>query len=75
MVSIRWTTHNPAGLGEKDVEMAETCERLAWEHGVKVEEETKAADSAEESIGACTLDAITAEGCRACSTGGNAEND
>ena len=64
MVSIRWTTHSPAGLGEKDVEMAEVCERLAKEHGAK--EEEKAEEVKEEAAAACTLDAIVGEGCQAC---------
>lgn len=30
---IRWTTHNPAGLSEKDVVMAAACDTLAAELG------------------------------------------
>ncbi|KAF7545066.1 hypothetical protein G7Z17_g9458 [Cylindrodendrum hubeiense] len=30
---IRWTTHNPAGLSEKDVIMAAACDELAAELG------------------------------------------
>lgn len=33
-VFIRWTTHNPKGLSEKDVRMAEMCSQFAEEHGV-----------------------------------------
>ncbi|KAH7380731.1 transcriptional coactivator/pterin dehydratase [Pyrenochaeta sp. MPI-SDFR-AT-0127] len=34
-VTIEWTTHNPEGLSTKDVEMAEFCERMADEIGLK----------------------------------------
>lgn len=66
MVSIRWTTHNPPGLGEQDVEMAEVCERLAVEHGVKVEEVAKSSQAA---VGGDTMEGILDDGCKACSMG------
>ncbi|KAI5799635.1 pterin 4 alpha carbinolamine dehydratase-domain-containing protein [Pyronema domesticum] len=34
-VRIRWTTHNPKGLSEKDIEMARFCDLKAIELGVK----------------------------------------
>lgn len=34
-VEIRWTTHNPKGLGHIDVEMAELCDKIAEEVGLK----------------------------------------
>jgi 4a-hydroxytetrahydrobiopterin dehydratase len=30
---IRWTTHNPAGLSDKDIVMAANCDALAAELG------------------------------------------
>ena len=30
---VRWTTHNPEGLSEKDVEMARYCDEVAAEKG------------------------------------------
>lgn len=36
---IRWTTHNPKGLSDKDVELAATCDSLADAFG-EVEEPT-----------------------------------
>jgi len=30
---IRWTTHNPKGLSEKDVDLATTCDLLAKDFG------------------------------------------
>jgi 4a-hydroxytetrahydrobiopterin dehydratase len=35
---IRWTTHNPAGLSEKDTAMARACDEIAAELGEIVEE-------------------------------------
>lgn len=32
-VFIRWTTHNPRGLSEKDVRMAKLCDELASQIG------------------------------------------
>ena len=34
-VRVRWTTHNPAGLSDKDVEMARFCDMKAKEVGLK----------------------------------------
>lgn len=34
-VTVEWTTHNPEGLSIKDVEMAEFCDRIADEIGLK----------------------------------------
>jgi 4a-hydroxytetrahydrobiopterin dehydratase len=34
-VSIEWTTHKPEGLSVKDVEMAEKCDRIANDIGLK----------------------------------------
>ncbi|KAF1959666.1 transcriptional coactivator/pterin dehydratase [Byssothecium circinans] len=34
-VNIEWTTHKPLGLSIKDVEMAELCDRIADEIGLK----------------------------------------
>jgi hypothetical protein len=34
-VRIRWTTHNPKGLSDKDVEMARFCDMKAAEVGAK----------------------------------------
>jgi 4a-hydroxytetrahydrobiopterin dehydratase len=34
-VTIEWTTHNPEGLSIKDVEMAEFCDRVANDIGLK----------------------------------------
>jgi 4a-hydroxytetrahydrobiopterin dehydratase len=34
-VTIEWTTHRPEGLSIKDVEMAEFCDRMADEIGLK----------------------------------------
>jgi len=38
---IRWTTHNPKGLSDKDVDLAATCDFLAKDFG-----ETEEADAA-----------------------------
>lgn len=38
-VSIEWTTHRPRGLSEKDVLMAEFCDRVAGEVGVMPRQE------------------------------------
>lgn len=38
-VSIEWTTHRPRGLSEKDVLMAEFCDRVAGEVGVMPSQE------------------------------------
>ncbi|KAF2650279.1 transcriptional coactivator/pterin dehydratase [Lophiostoma macrostomum CBS 122681] len=35
-VTVEWTTHKPLGLSIKDVEMAEFCDRIAEENGLKV---------------------------------------
>lgn len=37
-VFVRWTTHQPKGLSEKDVAMAMFCDEHARELGVLVEE-------------------------------------
>jgi 4a-hydroxytetrahydrobiopterin dehydratase len=37
-VFVRWTTHSPKGLSEKDVKMAVFCDECARELGVVVEE-------------------------------------
>jgi 4a-hydroxytetrahydrobiopterin dehydratase len=34
-VTVEWTTHQPEGLSIKDVEMAEFCDRVANEIGLK----------------------------------------
>lgn len=34
-VTVEWTTHRPEGLSIKDVEMAEFCDRVAGEIGLK----------------------------------------
>lgn len=34
-VTVEWTTHKPEGLSIKDVEMAEFCDKIAAEIGVK----------------------------------------
>ncbi|KAF1831356.1 transcriptional coactivator/pterin dehydratase [Decorospora gaudefroyi] len=34
-VTVEWTTHRPKGLSVKDVEMAEFCDRVADEVGLK----------------------------------------
>jgi len=34
-VTIEWTTHDPEGLSIKDVEMAEFCDRIANEIGLR----------------------------------------
>ena len=34
-VTIEWTTHKPEGLSIKDIEMAEFCDRVANEIGLK----------------------------------------
>lgn len=34
-MEIRWTTHEPRGLGEIDVQMAEFCDKAADEIGLK----------------------------------------
>ena len=34
-VTVEWTTHAPKGLSVKDVEMAEFCDRVADEIGLK----------------------------------------
>ena len=34
-VTVEWTTHRPLGLSVKDVEMAEFCDRIADEIGLK----------------------------------------
>lgn len=34
-VTIEWTTHKPEGLSIKDVQMAEFCDRIAEEIGLK----------------------------------------
>ncbi|KAF1987046.1 transcriptional coactivator/pterin dehydratase [Aulographum hederae CBS 113979] len=57
-VHIRWTTHQPPGLSENDVNMVEFCDRLAEELGqVKVEivEETLRGlvDTIENEAGDC----------------------
>lgn len=36
-VTVEWTTHKPKGLSIKDVEMAEFCDRIAAEIGLKVQ--------------------------------------
>ncbi len=34
-VTVEWTTHRPEGLSVKDVDMAEFCDRVAAEIGLK----------------------------------------
>lgn len=34
-VTVEWTTHKPEGLSGKDVEMAEFCDRIAEDIGLK----------------------------------------
>ena len=34
-VTVEWTTHRPEGLSIKDVEMAEFCDKIASEIGLK----------------------------------------
>jgi len=33
VTKIRWTTHVPQGISEKDVEMARYCDEIAVQHG------------------------------------------
>jgi 4a-hydroxytetrahydrobiopterin dehydratase len=44
-VIVRWTTHNPAGLSDKDVDMARFCDLKAAEIGVKVAAPRTAAEA------------------------------
>ncbi|KAL2262662.1 hypothetical protein VTK26DRAFT_532 [Humicola hyalothermophila] len=37
---IRWTTHHPKGLSDKDIEMAAICDSLAKDFGEVVEQQT-----------------------------------
>ena len=41
---IRWTTHSPQGLSEKDVAMAGVCDALARDFG-ELEPETASGDA------------------------------
>jgi 4a-hydroxytetrahydrobiopterin dehydratase len=50
-VFVRWTTHVPRGLSEKDVRMAGFCDEIAGELGVLVEE-AKEGGEVEENGGA-----------------------
>lgn len=49
-VYIRWTTHNPPGLGKGDVSMAEWCDKHLTESGLKVTTSNDAANVLEEHI-------------------------
>ncbi|KAM0434325.1 hypothetical protein ACHAQK_008758 [Fusarium lateritium] len=46
---IRWTTHNPAGLSDKDITMAGQCDVLAEHLGELAPEPTAAAESEDQS--------------------------
>ncbi|KAL7274730.1 hypothetical protein RUND412_002355 [Rhizina undulata] len=44
-VTIRWTTHNPRGLSDKDLDMAKFCDEKAKELGEVVSEESAKQDT------------------------------
>ncbi|KAM0215665.1 hypothetical protein ACHAQD_008227 [Fusarium lateritium] len=46
---IRWTTHNPAGLSDKDITMAGQCDVLAKHLGELAPEPTAAAETEDQS--------------------------
>ncbi|PMD54216.1 transcriptional coactivator/pterin dehydratase [Hyaloscypha bicolor E] len=58
---IRWTTHSPPGLSEKDVLMARFCDEKAGECGELEVEEGKEGD-----MGSGLADRVAAEGADCC---------
>ncbi|KAK0637340.1 transcriptional coactivator/pterin dehydratase [Bombardia bombarda] len=40
MVFIRWTTHSPKGLSDKDIDLAQICDEIAKDFGEIIEEST-----------------------------------
>jgi 4a-hydroxytetrahydrobiopterin dehydratase len=60
---IRWTTHSPPGLSEKDLVMAQFCdEQAALKEEVQVEKE----ESAGEDVGRELADRVAREGGDCC---------
>jgi hypothetical protein len=60
---IRWTTHSPPGLSEKDLVMAKFCdEQAALKEEVQVEEEENAGDD----VGRELADRVAREGGDCC---------
>jgi 4a-hydroxytetrahydrobiopterin dehydratase len=70
-VIVRWTTHNPPGLSDKDVEMARFCDLKAAEVGVKAAPrttESKPTSSAGQEEGNVLEQMLPAGGeCKPCS--------
>lgn len=61
---IRWTTHSPRGLTDKDIEMAGLCDGLARDFAEVPP--TKAAESSAEDGGRELVDKVAAEGAACC---------
>lgn len=51
---VRWTTHNPKGLSEKDVSMAAMCDELAQSFG-EVPAENEPANTGADDLVACAV--------------------
>jgi 4a-hydroxytetrahydrobiopterin dehydratase len=61
-VFVRWTTHEPRGLSEKDVKMAGVCDEIAREEGVLKEEGVRKEGGADEEGGLeCLADGLAKE--------------
>lgn len=58
---IRWTTHSPPGLSEKDILMARFCDEKAEECG-----EVEVGDGKEGSVGKQLADRVATEGADCC---------
>ncbi|KAI1367129.1 pterin 4 alpha carbinolamine dehydratase-domain-containing protein [Xylaria arbuscula] len=54
---IRWTTHSPAGLSAKDVELAQLCDALAHDFG-EVINTTTAADAKDDAGGGSSSSSV-----------------
>lgn len=62
---IRWTTHSPRGLSEKDVQMARFCDVQAVKYGEVVEETVEETTGSKSVIGELA-DRVAVEGGDCC---------
>lgn len=60
---VRWTTHEPQGLSEKDVRMARVCDGIAKEEGVLEDEKVESVVEGVEEEGGleCLTDGLARE--------------
>jgi 4a-hydroxytetrahydrobiopterin dehydratase len=55
---IRWTTHHPKGLSEKDIELARICDELARDFGEVAVEKPQEQQEQQQQGEACGLSGL-----------------